>query len=114
MPSGDRTGHRPADSIGGGLQHERTTLAWERTSFAIMVAGILLARFVASRGPALLGSLGVAATVGGGWLMLWANRNHHLLHDPTLPPSAVPQVRLTRLVDGVGQLVQINFRNYVK
>lgn len=94
----DRTDHRPADSVGGGLQHERTALAWERTAFSIMVAGILLARFLSSRGPAMLGGLGVAATVGGGALLLWANRNHAMLHDPTLPASAVPQVRLTRLI----------------
>jgi len=94
----DRTGHRPPDSIGGGLQHERTALAWERTAIATMVIGVALARFTSSEGPPLLGAFGVATTVGGATLLLWASRNHALLHDPARPASAVPQVELARSV----------------
>lgn len=94
----DRTDHRPQDSIGGGLQHERTALAWERTAIATMVIGVALARFASSEGPPALGSVGIATTVAGGMLLLWASRNHALLHDPARPASAVPQVELARLV----------------
>ena len=94
----DRTGHRPDDSIGGGLQHERTGLAWERTAIALMATGVVLARFASGEGPAVLGSFGVVVVLGGAALLLWANRNHALLHDPTKPASAVPQVELARLV----------------
>ena len=82
----------------GGLQHERTALAWERTSIATMVAGITLTRALANQGHPVLGILGLIWVAGGGALLWWSAANHALLHDPSLPPSAVPQVGLSRLV----------------
>lgn len=89
---------RPANSIDGGLQHERTALAWERTAIAMMVAGLALARYAASEHGALLGSTGILQTAAGAALLVWASRNEDLLHNPARPASAVPQIGLTRVV----------------
>jgi uncharacterized membrane protein YidH (DUF202 family) len=89
---------RPVNSIGGGLQHERTSLAWERTAIAMMVAGVILARYGAQSIHYTLGFVGVAQTAAGGVLLAWAGRHDQDLHSPTRPASAVPQVGLTRLI----------------
>lgn len=89
---------RPANSVGGGLQHERTTLAWERTSIAMMVSGVALAKYVTKDAHPFLSATGVAQIAGGGLLLFWASRNSEMLHNPELPASAVPQVGLTRLI----------------
>lgn len=89
---------RPENSIGGGLQHERTALAWERTAIAMMVAGVALARVAAKDVHLLVGGIGVAQTAGGGLLFLWAGRHDFQLHNPAAPPSAVPQVFLARII----------------
>ncbi|MGH1491935.1 MAG: DUF202 domain-containing protein [Acidimicrobiales bacterium] len=94
----------PMDPVGadlnndGGLQFERTTLAWERTAIAMMVAGIVLARTAAASGHYLLGSAGVAQTAAGGALLVWAGFNSYELHSMATPASGVPQVTLTRLI----------------
>ncbi len=89
---------RPVNSIGGGLQHERTSLAWERTAIAMMVAGVVMARYAAESIHFTLGFVGVAQTAAGGLLLAWAGRHDQDLHSPTRPASAVPQVGLTRLI----------------
>ena len=88
----------PADAIDRGLQHERTALAWERTAIAMMVAGVLIARYAAVELHPAAGLLGIAETVGGGLLFYWAGAHDRELHDPTEPASAVPRVELTRVV----------------
>lgn len=82
----------------GGLQYERTALAWERTAIAMIVAGVALARYTTTDSHPLLSVTGVAEILGGGLLLLWATRNSDLLHNPDFPASAVPQVGLTRLI----------------
>ncbi len=96
---------RPDNSIGDGLPHERTALAWERTAIAMIVAGIVLARHTTRGGWVPSSALDVAFTtvgvgqiMGGSLLLLWAVRNDRMLHDPALPASAVPQAGLTRAV----------------
>lgn len=95
---GDGPLPRPANSIGGGLQHERTALAWERTAIAMMVAGVVLARYAATSVHYAVGFLGVLQTAGGGLLLGWAGRHDHELHSASTPESAVPQVALTRII----------------
>ena len=99
---------RPLNSVDGGLQHERTALAWERTAIAMMVAGLVLVRYAENEQGALLGSVGVLQTASGAALLLWASRNDDLLHNPDRPANAVPQVWLTRVV-GLVNLVFIAF-----
>lgn len=97
-PFDDPPTPRPPDSMPGGLQHERTALAWERTAIAMMVSGVLLARYAAHEIHPVVGLLGIAQTVGGGLLLFWAGAHDRELHDPTEPASAVPKVALTRVV----------------
>ena len=97
-PFSDPPEPRPPNSIGGGLQHERTSLAWERTAIAMMVSGVLLARYAANELHPALGLLGIAETIGGGALLYWAGAHDRQLHDPTEPASAVPKVLLTRVI----------------
>lgn len=64
------------------LQHERTSLAWERTAIAMMVSGILLARYAASDAYPALAAIGLAQTMAGGFVMVWAGRRYDELHAP--------------------------------
>jgi len=89
------------NSIGGGLQHERTALAWERTAISMMVAGVVLARFGAQEVHFSVGFLGIAETVAGALLLLWAGRHDDELHSPATPPDSVPQVALARVIGGL-------------
>lgn len=91
---------RPTNAIGGGLQHERTALAWERTAIAMMVAGVVLTRYAAGSLHFTIGFFGVAQTAAGGLLLAWAGRHDEQLHSFATPPSAVPQLVLTRLIGG--------------
>ncbi len=74
----------------------------------MMVAGLVLDRYAAKEHGLVLGSVGILETVAGAALLLWASRNDQLLHDPSRPASAVPQVWLTRAV-GLTNLVFIGF-----
>ena len=95
-----------------GLQHERTSLAWERTAIATMVAGTVLARYAAiSTRPAvtLLGLLQVAA---GGGILVWAGLHYDGLHgrlrageSPTHPGAAKIVGVLTVLTSGAALAV---------
>ena len=92
------------DQAGGGLQPERTALAWERTAIAMMVAGAVLAKEAARSLHFAFGLIGVAEVVAGGLLLAWAGRHNQELHDPDAPPQVVPQVGMTRVV-GLGAMV---------
>ncbi|MGF1596892.1 MAG: DUF202 domain-containing protein [Acidimicrobiales bacterium] len=82
----------------GGLQHERTSLAWERTGIAMMVSGLVLVRFAELNGLIRLSGIGVIETVGGGLLLWWAARHDDELHNPAAPASAVPRVGQARVM----------------
>ncbi len=97
-PFDDPPTPRPPNSVGGGLQHERTALAWGRTAIAMMVAGVLLARYASEQLHVIVGLLGVVQVVGGGALLYWAAIHDDELHNPAQPASAVPKVTMTRLV----------------
>jgi len=97
-PFDDPPTPRPPNSVAGGQQHERTALAWERTAIAMMVTGVLIARYAALELHPAAGLLGIAETVGGGLLLYWAGAHDRELHDPTEPASSVPKVALTRVI----------------
>lgn len=91
------------DQIGGGLPTERTTLAWERTSIAMMGAGVVLARQGAQSIHFSIGLIGVAQVVAGGLVLVWSLRNDQFVRDLGEPIGAVPQVGMTRLI-GLGSV----------
>lgn len=73
---------RPDESFDRGLQHERTALAWERTSVAMMVSGIILARHAASLGSVVGAAAGLLQTSLGGAVLVWTGVHYDDLHGP--------------------------------
>jgi uncharacterized membrane protein YidH (DUF202 family) len=59
-----------------GLQDERTALAWERTAIAVMVMGVLIARYAALSLHWAFGVLGLLAVAVGSALLVWAGQRY--------------------------------------
>jgi len=68
--------------LDAGLQHERTTLAWERTGISAIVVGVLLARSAVEASQQLIALTGLAAAVVGALMMLWSS----LLYSNRMEP----------------------------
>jgi uncharacterized membrane protein YidH (DUF202 family) len=73
---------RPELVFDGGLQQERTALAWERTAIATMVAGTVLARYAATDGAPMVAALGLLQVAFGGGILMWAGDHYDDLHGP--------------------------------
>jgi uncharacterized membrane protein YidH (DUF202 family) len=63
-----------------GLQHERTALAWERTAFAMMGLGVVLARFAAVEGFDPIAFAGLVIVGLGVGLVVWASVHYEARH----------------------------------
>jgi uncharacterized membrane protein YidH (DUF202 family) len=102
---------RPDESYEDGLQHERTALAWERTAIALMLAGILLARFTAKDGHIALSAIGLGLTVFGGAVLVWAGAHYEALHgplrdgDPIVHPTATRTIGIVTVLACAAALV---------
>jgi uncharacterized membrane protein YidH (DUF202 family) len=96
--SGDADDDRPGSPFAAGLQHERTALAWERTSVAIMVAGIVLARYAARHGAAAVALVGILQVVVGGGVLTWSGRHYEDLHGTLRRGGSVVHPGAARLV----------------
>jgi len=89
---------RPTAVFDPGLQHERTSLAWERTAIASMVAGVLLARYAAQSVHFVFAGLGMAQVVVGAAILVWSGQHYENLHgrlrsgDTPVHPSAAATV----------------------
>ena len=85
---------RPATNYDEGLQHERTALAWERTSISMMVVGVILARFAAESAHPVVAIGGLVQTAVGAAVLVWAGWHYEDLHgtlrdqDPVVHPTA--------------------------
>ena len=108
---------RPTESFDDALPHERTALAWERTAIALMVAGILLARFTAQDGHIALSAIGLGLTVFGGAVLVWAGAHYEALHgplrvgDPIVHPTATRTVGIvTVIASGCGARLRRDLR----
>jgi uncharacterized membrane protein YidH (DUF202 family) len=71
---------RPTERFDVGLQHERTALAWERTSIAMMTAGIVFARFAATNGRFIFSVVGLIQVALGAAVLVWAGAHYEDLH----------------------------------
>jgi uncharacterized membrane protein YidH (DUF202 family) len=71
---------RPSAYFDAGLQHERTSLAWERTAISVMVAGLVLSRFAAIEGFWLLAAGGMGQVTFGAVLLVWSGAHYEELH----------------------------------
>ena len=95
---------RPTTVFDPGLQHERTALAWERTAIASMVAGVLMARYLAQEVHLSVAAVGVAQVVFGAVLLVWSARHYEDLHGP-LRAGASPIHPVAARVVGVGAML---------
>jgi uncharacterized membrane protein YidH (DUF202 family) len=110
---------RPTEVFDSGLQHERTSLAWERTAISMMVAGLVLSRFAATESFWLLAAGGMGQVVFGAALLVWSGSHYEELHgvlrDGTdvVHPSAARWVGLATIVGtgaGLVAAVVVAFR----
>ncbi len=84
--------------IDGGLQHERTALAWERTSIATIVMGVLLARYAAIEKVWPIAFIGVLQTLAGATVLVWAGKHYDALHAPLRQGDGVVHPRAAAAV----------------
>jgi uncharacterized membrane protein YidH (DUF202 family) len=89
---------RPDVFFDEGLQHERTALAWERTAIAAMDVGIVLGRVAAVDGYWVVAGVGMAQTVFGASLLVWAGVHYDDLHGPLREGADIVHPRATRFV----------------
>ena len=95
---------RPTAVFDAGLQHERTSLAWERTAIATMVAGLVLSRFAATEGFWLLAAGGMSQVVFGAVLLVWSGAHYEELHGVLRSGTDVVHPSATRWV-GIATIV---------
>lgn len=105
---------RPTEVFDAGLQHERTSLAWERTAISMMVAGLVLSRFAAVEGFWLLAAGGMVQVVFGAVLLVWSGVHYEELHGTlrsgaeVVHPSAARWVGLVTIAGtGAGLVAAI-------
>ena len=105
---------RPVEVFDAGLQHERTSLAWERTAISMMVAGLVLSRFAAVEAFWLLAAGGMLQVVFGAALLVWSGVHYEDLHGTlrrgtdVVHPSAASWVGIaTVLGTGAGLVAAI-------
>lgn len=89
---------RPVAVFDTGLQHERTSLAWERTAISMMVAGLVLSRFAATEGFGPLAVGGMAQVVFGAVLLMWSGVHYEELHGTLRRGADVVHPSATRWV----------------
>ena len=89
---------QPITIFDAGLQHERTSLAWERTAISMMVAGLVLSRFAATEGFWLLAAGGMTEVVFGAALLVWSGAHYEELHGALRRGADVVHPSATRLV----------------
>ena len=70
----------PPKAFSAELQQERTSLAWERTAIALMVAATLLARHAAEDGIWAVAGVALALAAAGGGLLMWSGIHYDDLH----------------------------------
>lgn len=87
--AGDEDGPGLDRVFDGGLQHERTALAWDRTGLSLLVVGALLLR---SGGPPYGDVVHLPGYVGlsVGAILLWAGGRRYRRREVSLREGASP------------------------
>ncbi len=97
------SGDRPREVFDRGLQHERTSLAWERTAIAMMVAGVLLARYAAQSLHLVFAFIGFGEVLAGAAVLLWSGQHYENLHGRLRLGESPVHTTAARLV-GIGSI----------
>ena len=97
---------RPTSHFDEGLPHERTALAWERTAVSTMVVGILIARYAAGEGVLVIAAFGLAHTILGAGVLIWAGRRYDDLHGPLREGADVTHPGAARAT-GIGTITAL-------
>lgn len=88
---------RPTEVFDDKLQHERTSLAWERTAIAAIALGLLMTRAGATVHPGL-GLVGIVQVCSGAALLVWSGRHYEELHGTLRAGQTPAHPEITRLV----------------
>lgn len=88
----------PPTAFSAELQQERTSLAWERTAIALMVAATLLARNAAEDGNWAVAVVALVLAAGGGGLLMWSGIHYDDLHTTLREGHDVDHHRLIKTV----------------
>jgi len=86
-----------------GVQQERTSLAWERTSIAMMTAGVILTRYAAGDARSVFVLIGLLQVATGGAILLWTAWHYEELHAPLRDGTGITHPNAVRTV-GVATL----------
>jgi len=89
---------RPDHYFDPGVQQERTSLAWERTALATMLAGAVTARIAALEFHYVLGTFGAVWVAIGGGLLFWTGWRYESLHGRLRAGESPAHPSMTRLV----------------
>ena len=95
---------RPDAVFDQGLQHERTSLAWERTAIASMVAGVLMARYAPDSGHFVFAFIGLGQVIVGAAILLWSGQHYENLHGRLRSGETPVHPTAARIV-GIGSIV---------
>jgi uncharacterized membrane protein YidH (DUF202 family) len=98
------SGDRPREVFDRGLQHERNSLAWERTAIASMVAGVLLARYAAQSLHLVFAFVGFAEVLAGASVLLWSGQHYENLHGRLRSGESPVHPTAARIV-GIGSII---------
>ena len=96
---------RPTEVFDAKLQHERTSLAWERTAISGMAVGLLVTRAGAIVHPALAFA-GIVQVCAGAALLVWSGKHYEDLHG-TLRAGQTPAHPEMAQIVGIGVTVAI-------
>lgn len=94
---------RPDRLFDSRTQHERTSLAWERTAFAGMAVGLLMTRLGATIHIGLA-AIGIVQVVLSAGLLVWSGKHYEDLHG-TLRAGESPTHPTAAKVVGLGATV---------
>lgn len=87
-----------------GLQQERTTLAWRRSSLAVTALAVLVGRVAVADGPPAVVALSVLAGGAGLWLVVRGLRSRWTIASPAEPAYLVLRDAVLPLVISVAAM----------